>query len=137
VGRTYGEGIESGWSHMNPVSMSTKEMAPSARREVIDDHWGSWNHQKTIGFGAHFLLIKLPTLIRWIIGERFAKDLHVSFAMAKKHQGAFEEFSQTFPIDTIKKWQAAVDKWDTDHSSKPDPYEEISTGMFMDKYIYA
>ena len=51
VGRTYGEGIESSWGHMNPVSMSTKEMAPSVRHEVLDDHWGSWNWHKTIGFG--------------------------------------------------------------------------------------
>ena len=50
-GRTYGEGIETGWAHMNTVSMSTKEMPPAARREVIDDHWGSWNWQKTLAFG--------------------------------------------------------------------------------------
>lgn len=52
-GRTYGEGIETGWSHMNPVSMSTKEMAPAGRREVLDDHWGSWNWQKILGFGEY------------------------------------------------------------------------------------
>ncbi|TBU37904.1 hypothetical protein BD309DRAFT_875464, partial [Dichomitus squalens] len=28
VGRTYGEGIESHWSHMNPLSLSTREMSP-------------------------------------------------------------------------------------------------------------
>ena len=50
-GRTYGEGVESGWSHMNPVASSTKEMAPSARIETLNMHWGAWNHQKTIGFG--------------------------------------------------------------------------------------
>lgn len=53
AGRTYGEGIETGWAHMNPVSMSTKEMAYFARRELIDEHWGSWNWQKTLAFGKH------------------------------------------------------------------------------------
>ncbi|TBU58879.1 hypothetical protein BD310DRAFT_906324 [Dichomitus squalens] len=28
VGRTYGEGIKSHWSHMNPLSLSTREMSP-------------------------------------------------------------------------------------------------------------
>ena len=51
VGRTYGEGIESGWSHMNPISMSTKEMGPALRQEVLNDHWGSWNWAKILNFG--------------------------------------------------------------------------------------
>ena len=54
-GRTYGEGVESGWSHMNPVAASTKEMAPSARIETINMHWSAWNHQKTLGFGELYL----------------------------------------------------------------------------------
>lgn len=51
VGRTYGEGIEASWAHMNAVSMSTKEMAPSARQEVLDDHWSAWNWHKIRNFG--------------------------------------------------------------------------------------
>lgn len=50
-GRTYGEGIESSWAHINLVSMSTKEMALSFRQETLDGHWGLWNWQKTIRFG--------------------------------------------------------------------------------------
>lgn len=52
VGRTYGEGIESSWSHMNPVSMSTKEMGPAMRHEALDDHWSSWNWIKIQGLGT-------------------------------------------------------------------------------------
>ncbi len=50
VGRTYGEGVEQEWSHINGTATSTREMAPSVRRETLDDHWGSWNWQKVIGF---------------------------------------------------------------------------------------
>lgn len=53
VGRTCCEGIESCWGHMNPVSMSTKEMAPALRREVLDDHWGSWNWGKVVNMGMY------------------------------------------------------------------------------------
>lgn len=56
VGRTYGEGIESSWSHMNPVSMSTKEMGPAYRHEVLDDHWGSWNWAKIQNLGDFSML---------------------------------------------------------------------------------
>ena len=51
VGRTYGEGIEGHWFNMNPVSLSAREMGPDLRHETMNDHWGSWNWQKVIGFG--------------------------------------------------------------------------------------
>ena len=52
VGRTYGEGIESSWSHLNPISMSTREMGPAYRQEVLNDHWGSWNWEKVLNLGV-------------------------------------------------------------------------------------
>ncbi|OJT05532.1 hypothetical protein TRAPUB_3648 [Trametes pubescens] len=55
VGRTYGEGVESSWSHLNPASMSTREMALATRHEVLDDHMGAWNWQKVIGLGGFVL----------------------------------------------------------------------------------
>ncbi|KAH9911956.1 uncharacterized protein BXZ73DRAFT_21051, partial [Epithele typhae] len=48
VGRTYGEGVESHWGHMNPVHTSTCEMEPGGRHEVVDDHEGAWNWQKIV-----------------------------------------------------------------------------------------
>ncbi|TFK79917.1 hypothetical protein K466DRAFT_504786, partial [Polyporus arcularius HHB13444] len=35
VGRTYGEGIESHWSHMNPVALSAREMSPGVRLHFL------------------------------------------------------------------------------------------------------
>jgi Kyakuja-Dileera-Zisupton transposase len=52
MGRTDGEGIERWWSHINPVSMSTKEMGPGSRHDTIDDHAAAWNWQKIVGFGT-------------------------------------------------------------------------------------
>lgn len=54
VGRTYGEGIESGWSHLNPISMSTKEMGPAYRQEVLNDHWNFWNWNKILNLGKKY-----------------------------------------------------------------------------------
>jgi hypothetical protein len=52
VGRTDGEAPERGWSHINPVATSTREMGPGSRRDTLDDHFSDWNWKKTTGLGA-------------------------------------------------------------------------------------
>ncbi len=52
VGRTYGEGIEAHWSHVNPASLSAREMGPGMRHEYMNDHWGGWNWMKIVGLGT-------------------------------------------------------------------------------------
>jgi hypothetical protein len=49
--RTNGEEPERWWAHINPVSMSTKEMSPGSRTDVIDDHAAAWNFRKITRFG--------------------------------------------------------------------------------------
>ena len=61
VGRTYGEGIESQWSHINPVALSAREMSLQGRHELMDDHWGAWNWKKVIGLGTFVVLVLLQT----------------------------------------------------------------------------
>jgi hypothetical protein len=56
MARTDGEDPERWWAHINPVSMSTKEMGPGARLDTLDDHAGAWNWQKITGFGTYFKL---------------------------------------------------------------------------------
>lgn len=51
VGRTDGEAPERGWSHINPVATSTREMGPGHRRDTLDDHFGDWNWKKTVLMG--------------------------------------------------------------------------------------
>lgn len=55
--RTDGEGIERGWSHINPLATSTREMGPGFRQDTIDDHWSAWNWRKIVGLGK-----RCPTL---------------------------------------------------------------------------
>ena len=52
VGRTDGEAPERGWSDINPVAQSTKEMGPCSRRDTLDDHFNDWNWKKIINFGV-------------------------------------------------------------------------------------
>jgi len=51
--RTNGEEPERWWSHINPVSMSTREMGPGARHDTIDDHAAAWNWRKITNFGIY------------------------------------------------------------------------------------
>jgi Kyakuja-Dileera-Zisupton transposase len=62
-----GEDPERWWAHINPVSMSTKEMGPGARLDTLDDHAGAWNWRKITGFGMCFrLAIDSATLIFYV-----------------------------------------------------------------------
>jgi hypothetical protein len=55
--RTNGEDIERWWSHINPTSMSTKEMSPGARHDTLDDHAAAWNFRKITRFGLQLFFI--------------------------------------------------------------------------------
>ncbi|KAI0643898.1 hypothetical protein C8Q79DRAFT_1002434 [Trametes meyenii] len=107
VARTYGEGVELSWSHLNPVSVSTREMALATRHEVLNDHMGSWNWQKTIGFAAHF-----------------NKTLKTANKMGKKHRDLFQEFSATFSPEVVQAWTRTLEQWSVDPHSVSDPFDE-------------
>jgi len=52
--RTNGEEPERWWAHINPVSMSTREMGPGARHDTLDDHAAAWNWGKITNFGTGY-----------------------------------------------------------------------------------
>ena len=52
MARMDGEDPERWWAHINPVSMSTKEMGPGARLDTLDDHAGAWNWRRIINMGS-------------------------------------------------------------------------------------
>lgn len=51
VGQTDGEGIERNWARVGMLGITTKEMGPGARHDVLDDHWGhnNWSRTKDMG----------------------------------------------------------------------------------------
>ncbi|KAG2148141.1 uncharacterized protein EDB93DRAFT_1250199 [Suillus bovinus] len=62
MARMDGEASEHGWSNINPVATSTREMGPGLRHDILDDHFGDWNWQKVSNFGV-FLLQKFKDAI--------------------------------------------------------------------------
>ncbi|KAG6848454.1 hypothetical protein H0H93_016828 [Arthromyces matolae] len=93
VGRTDGEGIERGWSHINPVATSTREMGPGHRRDTIDDHFAT-------------------SLLRKI------KD---AVPEASDHRQHLEEFESNLERETLQRWKKELEDWEVDHS-KSNPY---------------
>ncbi|KAI0042927.1 hypothetical protein FA95DRAFT_1575419 [Auriscalpium vulgare] len=108
TGRTYGEGVESGWSYTNGLATSTREMSSGGRHENLNDHWGAWNWRKAVGFGAYF-----------------QKALREALLWQGKSSAQFLLSSATFPDATINKWLKMVTDWEAD-KKKPDPYAEPS-----------
>ncbi|RDX39980.1 hypothetical protein OH76DRAFT_1423978 [Lentinus brumalis] len=107
VGRTYAEGIEAHWAHMNPVALSAKEMGPGMHREHMNDHWGAWNWQKTIGFASYLVML-----------------LREADTMYAKQSAAHESLSATFSAENIEKWKTEIEVWQEDPTKAEDPYEE-------------
>ena len=50
--RMNGEDPERWWAHINPISMSTREMGLGSRTDTIDDHARAWNWRKITNLGA-------------------------------------------------------------------------------------
>jgi Kyakuja-Dileera-Zisupton transposase len=51
MARMDGGDPERWWAHINPVSMSTKEMGPDTQLDTLDDHASAWNWHKIINIG--------------------------------------------------------------------------------------
>ncbi|KAH9885590.1 hypothetical protein C8Q73DRAFT_659447, partial [Cubamyces lactineus] len=113
VGRTYGEGIEAQWSHLNPIALSTREMNPGARHEVLNDNWGAWNWQKIVSFGSDFL-----------------RALQQARETSKVQMRNFTQYTKTFKPEVIEQWERRIHEWEQD-PSKPDPYEEVTVPLSM------
>lgn len=56
-----------------------------------------------------------------------AKSLHYSYAMWEKHKKIFEDHNATFSPTLVSSWGKHIEKWNKDHTIKPDPYEDIET----------
>ncbi|TFK60998.1 hypothetical protein BDN72DRAFT_778739, partial [Pluteus cervinus] len=111
VGRTDGEAPERGWSHINPIALSTCEMGPGSRRDTLDDHFGDWNYKKTYKMG--------PTLLKRIIA---------AIQESTDHTLLFHRFDLGLSAKSklekgLIQWEKEVVAWENDRS-QPNPFEE-------------
>ncbi|KAG6914738.1 hypothetical protein DXG01_015688 [Tephrocybe rancida] len=106
VGRTDGEGIERGWSNINPVATSTREMGPGHRRDTLDDHFGDWNWKKSCLMGV--------TLLR---------KLKEAVIEAHEHRLLHSTFEGSLTSANIESFTLALEAWEADHK-QPNPFEK-------------
>lgn len=127
MGRFNGEDPERWWAHINPLSMSTKEMSSGSRTDTIDDHVRAWNWRKIINFGS-FISVYLRERTDFVyLGHSLHDGLENASEMYVVHQQLFDEFSATFPPETVAAWEQMVIDWEAD-MTKPNPYEEPAKG---------
>ncbi|KAI0061776.1 hypothetical protein BV25DRAFT_1804969, partial [Artomyces pyxidatus] len=110
VGRTHGEGIETGWADLNGAALSTREMAGAARHEILDDVLGAINWRKLIAIGMSFN----------------PKNLIAAVVARDKHQVQLEETASTVPAETIELWNAMMVEYENNKKAF-NPYEEPVT----------
>ncbi|KAA1474820.1 hypothetical protein DENSPDRAFT_852549 [Dentipellis sp. KUC8613] len=113
VGRAYCEGVEGGWVNINSISVSTQEMGPGARHEMLNDHWNAWNWRKMVTFGDYF-----------------ARALREAITWHAKTAASLAAFSSTIDVDVCAKWLKMVEDWEK-NKKKPDPYSEPHHAMTM------
>ncbi|KAF7969882.1 hypothetical protein HWV62_25675 [Athelia sp. TMB] len=95
VGRTDGEAPERGWSFIDPLSTSTKEMGPASYRETIDDHFGDFNHKKVIG-----------------LGRLIQRRLTIAIPGRDDHVVDYNAFTFSLPAASIIEWSTWVETWE-------------------------
>ena len=88
-----------------------------------------------IGLKSSTLVFSIFKVIKFhltnYLGNYLGKSLHDAHLMKDKHQVIFQEYNATFPADLTKTWNEQVEKWNKDHTSKPDPYEDVENRGFQ------
>ncbi|KAG1722323.1 uncharacterized protein EDB91DRAFT_1256137 [Suillus paluster] len=105
VGQTDGEAPEWGWSNINQVASSTKEMGPGTHWDTLDDHFGDWNWKKIT-----------------VLGQTLHKKIVEAIKWAKEHSETLAELETTIHLTLITQWKAEIESWEEDNSS-PNPFE--------------
>ncbi|KAJ6523886.1 hypothetical protein DFH09DRAFT_1329751 [Mycena vulgaris] len=97
VGQTDGEVPERGWANINPLAMSTREMGPHLRWEVLDDHFNYWNWKKILAMGV-FMYDRIRDYVPATVQTR-CKTL---------------EQERALPVETVAEWKEGVIAWEAD-----------------------
>jgi Kyakuja-Dileera-Zisupton transposase len=137
VGRTCGEEVETAWAQTNALGTSIREMGPGARHETLNDHWSGSNFRKIVGFREFNFIFAAGCLLIESLGSSFLKRLKEAYAMREKHRLIFQQFSSTFPPQTVQQWEKVIVEWEND-KTKPNPYKErASSSSYCFPVIYA
>jgi hypothetical protein len=135
VAQTDGEAPERGWSHINPLALSTREMGPHLRREVLDDHFNDWNWQKILRMGESHTADGESIANTVCAGTYFFDRIRDYIpAMIETRANTLEQ-ERTLPKAVLAEWTAAAVAWEED-ASKPNPFERTTQEVSMASVRY-
>lgn len=130
AGHTDGEGIERGWSRVNPHASSTKEMGAGARQDTLDDIFAHHNFERNIGLGMFCALPIIIALTCISTGAALSKKL----VIAKEERAAqiynFQEIRDTVSKESATVWIKEEVAWQANRSL-PNPYDLPDDGKFL------
>jgi hypothetical protein len=131
--RTDGEDPERFWSHINPASLSTREMSPGARFDALDSHAAHWNWRKIVNLGISVLCTGKSvskTYRFFLTGSSLASRLSEALKEQALHRAFFLKLTSGLDQDTIKEWEELVTAWEDDQT-KPNPFEEVKSSAYI------
>ncbi len=128
--RTDGEGIERGWSHINPIATSTREMGPGFRHDTLDAHWSAMNWRKITGMGRSLVRVLLiyQSCLMMLLGVSLLKKHADAAKYSKLQRDVFNEVNAAFSAEVTAGWAAVFDAWlDDPAGAEVDPFREPSS----------
>lgn len=121
VGRTDGEGIERGWSLVNPLATMLREMGPGFRHNTFDNHWSALNWKKITGLGnccyPHDFCIL--TIIK---GKSLRTKLKRAVINSIRHSEKHRKVSAAREDCTIVEWNTLIQAWLCSPFDCPNPF---------------
>ncbi|KAJ7572790.1 hypothetical protein C8J56DRAFT_1067883 [Mycena floridula] len=112
VGRTDGEGVEQPWVNIGPVAMSTREMGPGHRHDMLDDHWHNWNWRKIVA-------------LRKLLARRCVEAADERLVQEE----AYADFSNS-QLAQLPSWREKVEAWEVD-PSQLNPYKQEGSSITL------
>ncbi|KIL55356.1 hypothetical protein M378DRAFT_182256 [Amanita muscaria Koide BX008] len=104
VGRTDGEGPERGWSRINDLSNSTREMGPGSRQDTIEDNMNDSNWKKVTTMGL-------------ILSRKLKTAYHENNIQYQ----AWKQMSDILDPQQVSLWGHEVQAWEAD-PTQPNPF---------------
>jgi 5S rRNA maturation endonuclease (ribonuclease M5) len=123
VGQTDGEAPERGWSEVNPLARSTKEMGPGSRRDALDDHFNDGNHKKIVRLGASALSGAAYLLTdAFFVGHTLRRKMVNAVPEMGRTRLALSDQEELLETETVEEWTAMAEQWEADVEAK-NPFE--------------
>lgn len=122
IGWTDAEGPERAWSVSNSLAGSTKKMGPGSHWDMLDEHFGDWNWQKTITLCMCFLILyplfhSYPQSVASYLIDCAEEALENRAVQVE----ALKDLTKNIQPKFVKQWGDAKKAWEL-NNKKPNPF---------------